>query len=157
MQVNRYRSGTIRFVPGLSRELNEIVKRLCSNVFYGKLLPNRLQRLRKHPIGLSMKRVASKGVYFTLGTRTEQRKGKVGRRNGKLKGTSQSTTKMKEEDGGIFGNGMEEILYIYMCNVFFFFRLRRFSYLLVWNRAPWRGIEDGKYKEYRKPLEPKGE
>lgn len=76
MQVNRYRSGTIRFVLSLSRELNEIVKRLCSNVFYGKLLPNRLQRLRKHPIGLSMKRVASKGVYFTLVQEQNKERGK---------------------------------------------------------------------------------
>lgn len=116
MQVNRYRSGTIRFVPGLSRELNEIVKRLCSNVFYGKLLPNRLQRLRKHPIGLSMKRVASKGVYFTLGTRTEQRKGKVGRRNGKLKGTSQWVD--NEDEGRGWWNLWEwdgrNSLYIYV-------------------------------------------
>lgn len=161
MQVNRYRSGTIRFVLSLSREVNEIVKRFALQRFLWKNSSKSFTTVTQTSDRIIDEAYSIERCLLYIGTRTEQRKGKVGRRNGKLKGASHSGStrrrrrKRMVESLGI--RGWKEI-FIYTCNVFFFLRLRRSSYLLVWNRAPWRGIiEDGKYKEYRKPLEPKGE
>lgn len=112
MQVNRYRSGTIRFVLSLSREVNEIVKR-----FLWKNSSKSFTTVTQTSDRIIDEAYSIERCLLYIGTRTEQRKGKVGRRNGKLKGASHSgsTTKAKEEDGGIFGNtGMEGNLYIYV-------------------------------------------
>lgn len=89
MQINRYRSGTIRFVLSLSRELNEIVKRLCSNVFYSKTSSKSFTTVTQTSDRIIDEACSIERCLLYIGTRTEQRKRKVGRRNGKLKGASQ--------------------------------------------------------------------